>query len=680
MHNLHNLRPEQYGLYECSYMDHTSGNGQAEHLGNVTCVCRRMHICILTWLLSVCVSPRLRKFISIPSDLIVMSGHAGYVTPTPTEWRGELILTPSTSCNVSRSLSNQSPSVSQNEHASVSFSVQALASPGRVGRDSVTVLSSDEEEAAMQRDMDLRMIENEGPPASLLTEEEERDSSRNAHLLLDDSISSELASESSSSAVIPCIDPEMITAHLNNDIAPMQVEVEIPLVPTAVEPRQFVMNLFDPKPELLPLSPRHHIHYSDAPTRDVVAAASAAVIPSSSIDLPAVLSSGDATSLRHALMKIAAEKTGLEHALRIEKNVSKLLETQARTAEANTLAAKEDLAREVTRAAEEACTASAVRMSQEQVALHDEVNAPIICGADGLPLVMADGFTEPTVEPATKTATLVPVAVMADAIMQTESIPVTPKKQMHDAYAATSPSLRSPVLIPTTRISRALLQSLAVEPLHRSSTSCRNASVDIRSLLSNYSQCFETDAARIIDSVRSFQHTTALNPPVVAAAAAAAVPVDLSDSAASEWMARYHSEKKQRQKLHNMVLEMQGNIRVFARIRPHDGMQPQIQPVSCSSSVETTIAAIAGTNPPDSDNQTRIIDDQTVGLNGKLFEFDRIFSPFSSQSDVYSSVAPFVQSVVDGFSTTIFAYGQTGAGSVIGQSERHLMDFIEMYI
>jgi kinesin family protein 5 len=45
------------------------------------------------------------------------------------------------------------------------------------------------------------------------------------------------------------------------------------------------------------------------------------------------------------------------------------------------------------------------------------------------------------------------------------------------------------------------------------------------------------------------------------------------------------------------------------------------------------------------------------------FSYDRVFWPNISQADVYTHAAkPLVQSIMDGFNTTIFAYGQTGSG------------------
>ncbi|KAL1130990.1 hypothetical protein AAG570_012231 [Ranatra chinensis] len=50
-------------------------------------------------------------------------------------------------------------------------------------------------------------------------------------------------------------------------------------------------------------------------------------------------------------------------------------------------------------------------------------------------------------------------------------------------------------------------------------------------------------------------------------------------------------------------------------------------------------------------------------INGKMFTFDAVYDSTSTQQDVYSeSVHPLVNSVLDGFNGTIFAYGQTGTG------------------
>ena len=42
------------------------------------------------------------------------------------------------------------------------------------------------------------------------------------------------------------------------------------------------------------------------------------------------------------------------------------------------------------------------------------------------------------------------------------------------------------------------------------------------------------------------------------------------------------------------------------------------------------------------------------------FEFDRVFSQTSTQSEVFAAVQPLCVSVLDGFNVCIFSYGQTG--------------------
>jgi kinesin family protein 3/17 len=49
----------------------------------------------------------------------------------------------------------------------------------------------------------------------------------------------------------------------------------------------------------------------------------------------------------------------------------------------------------------------------------------------------------------------------------------------------------------------------------------------------------------------------------------------------------------------------------------------------------------------------------------KTFTFDSVFDASSLQLDVYNTTArPIVDSVLQGYNGTIFAYGQTGTGKV----------------
>jgi hypothetical protein len=47
----------------------------------------------------------------------------------------------------------------------------------------------------------------------------------------------------------------------------------------------------------------------------------------------------------------------------------------------------------------------------------------------------------------------------------------------------------------------------------------------------------------------------------------------------------------------------------------------------------------------------------------KQFTFDSTYEPASRQEDIYKETAyPIIESVLEGYNGTIFAYGQTGTG------------------
>lgn len=74
---------------------------------------------------------------------------------------------------------------------------------------------------------------------------------------------------------------------------------------------------------------------------------------------------------------------------------------------------------------------------------------------------------------------------------------------------------------------------------------------------------------------------------------------------------------------------------------------------------------------------------QPVGGSGELpktFTFDNVFDWNSTQTAVYSETAkPIVDSVLEGYNGTVFAYGQTGTGKThtmdggAGDSERGII-------
>ncbi|KAG8637066.1 kinesin-like protein KIN-14N isoform X2 [Manihot esculenta] len=107
--------------------------------------------------------------------------------------------------------------------------------------------------------------------------------------------------------------------------------------------------------------------------------------------------------------------------------------------------------------------------------------------------------------------------------------------------------------------------------------------------------------------------------------------------------------EKLRKKLHNTILELKGNIRVFCRVRP---LLPDDSPCAEGKVVSypTTTEALG-----------RGID---LLQNGQKypFTFDKVFTPDASQEDVFVEISQLVQSALDGYKVCIFAYGQTGSG------------------
>lgn len=55
--------------------------------------------------------------------------------------------------------------------------------------------------------------------------------------------------------------------------------------------------------------------------------------------------------------------------------------------------------------------------------------------------------------------------------------------------------------------------------------------------------------------------------------------------------------------------------------------------------------------------------DTSSAFGANKFSFDRVFDMNSNQKEVYDCAArPIIDSVLDGFNGTIFAYGQTSSG------------------
>ncbi|CAI5505613.1 unnamed protein product, partial [Closterium sp. Naga37s-1] len=104
--------------------------------------------------------------------------------------------------------------------------------------------------------------------------------------------------------------------------------------------------------------------------------------------------------------------------------------------------------------------------------------------------------------------------------------------------------------------------------------------------------------------------------------------------------------EKRMKVLHNRLMLMKGNIRVFCRVRPLSAKEGERNP-----------AAMAVRIPENNiDNKIAV-----QGHEGD-FKFDKVFPPDTTQTVVFEEIADLVTSALDGYKVCVFAYGQTGSG------------------
>ncbi|XP_059094614.1 kinesin-like protein KIF3A [Tigriopus californicus] len=99
------------------------------------------------------------------------------------------------------------------------------------------------------------------------------------------------------------------------------------------------------------------------------------------------------------------------------------------------------------------------------------------------------------------------------------------------------------------------------------------------------------------------------------------------------------------------------NVKVVVRVRPLNGQEieekyavvVQVDQINGEVRLEPHMSAFSTSMSRESP--------------AKVFAFDNVFGPDSTQLDVYNRVArPIVENVIQGYNGTIFAYGQTGTG------------------
>jgi hypothetical protein len=100
---------------------------------------------------------------------------------------------------------------------------------------------------------------------------------------------------------------------------------------------------------------------------------------------------------------------------------------------------------------------------------------------------------------------------------------------------------------------------------------------------------------------------------------------------------RQVKEENDRRTLLSTHLELRGTVRVFARMRP-----------TCTTEAESSAI--------------RLRNETTLAINKQEISLDHVFGPEATQDQVFSEVAPSIQTVVDGNDVCVFSYGHTGSG------------------
>jgi hypothetical protein len=105
-------------------------------------------------------------------------------------------------------------------------------------------------------------------------------------------------------------------------------------------------------------------------------------------------------------------------------------------------------------------------------------------------------------------------------------------------------------------------------------------------------------------------------------------------------MSKYKKEMSERRKLHNLVQELRGNIRVYARARP------------LSETESTTGGATYAVTVPQPDVEgepsTELLLESSKGKTVP-YQFDAVFGPESTQQQVFAQIVSLVTSVLDGY-------------------------------
>ncbi|KAI0379196.1 P-loop containing nucleoside triphosphate hydrolase protein [Hypomontagnella monticulosa] len=126
-------------------------------------------------------------------------------------------------------------------------------------------------------------------------------------------------------------------------------------------------------------------------------------------------------------------------------------------------------------------------------------------------------------------------------------------------------------------------------------------------------------------------------------------------------MDKLRVEENRRRKLFEQVQMLRGTIRVICRIRPDASDQPLDYETEIGEYHDHPVTFRVR------EEVKKVWGEKRIELSDP-YEFERIFLPSETNSDVFSEISDFVQSVVDGKKACIFCYGQSGTGKTYTMS------------
>lgn len=112
----------------------------------------------------------------------------------------------------------------------------------------------------------------------------------------------------------------------------------------------------------------------------------------------------------------------------------------------------------------------------------------------------------------------------------------------------------------------------------------------------------------------------------------------------------------QRKSMHQCIQQLKGNLRVFCRVKPAPHGEPMVVDFP-----ELRVAKVLAEQGKSGGPKPTIVEIEVKDAR-LAHSFDRVFTPDTTQQEVFGEVAPFLQSAFDGDHVCIFAYGQTGSG------------------